>query len=359
MKILILANNDIGLYQFRRELISELLKENEVIISCPTGELIRPLEKMGCCFIDTAVDRRGINPKTDFKLLLFYRNIIKKVKPDLIITYTVKPNVYGGLISRIVDIPYAVNITGLGTAFQNNGPLRKFVTLMYKLACKNAKVVFFENSENRKVFIDANIVKAQQTYLLNGAGVNLEHFRVTAYPTGDVTKFLFVGRVMKEKGINELFAAMRKLVGEGVACSLDVLGGYEEDYNKIIQQYEDEGWLHYHGYQRDVRPFIANCHCFVLPSWHEGMANTNLECAAMGRPVITSNIPGCREAVEDGISGFLCERQNTESLVEVMKRFIGLPRKEQEAMGIAGRKRMEKLFDKKTVVEKTIAKILI
>ena len=280
---------------------------------------------------------------------------MKKIQPDLVITYTIKPNVYGGFACRILKIPYAVNITGLGTAFQKDGLLRKIVTRMYKVGCKKAKVVFFENAENRQIFIDEKIVREEQTCLLHGAGVNLDHFYLQDYPVdGTDTRFLFVGRVMKEKGIDELFAAMKKLVADGVPCSLDVLGGYEEDYKSTIKQYEAEGWLRYHGYQSDVRPFIANCHCFVLPSWHEGMANTNLECAASGRPVITSNIHGCLEAVEDGVSGYLCERKNADDLYRVMKRFAELSNTQRRTMGLEGRKRMEDVFDKKKVVDETI-----
>jgi galacturonosyltransferase len=141
-------------------------------------------------------------------------------------------------------------------------------------------------------------------------------------------------------------------------CSLDILGGYEEDYQSRIQQYRSEGWLHYHGYVGDVRPFIAASHCFVLPSWHEGMANTNLECAASGRPIITSNIHGCLEAVEDGVTGFLCEKQNPDDLYRAMKQFAGLPYEQRKAMGLAGRKRMEALFDKNQVVEQTVAHLM-
>lgn len=358
MRVMILANFDLGLYQFRKELIQELLKDNEVIISLPYGELVEPLKNMGCKFIDTPVDRRGINPITDIKLFQNYRRLLKKEKPDIVITYTIKPNVYGGLACRMAKIPYAVNITGLGTAFQGNGMLRKIVTQMYKAGCKKAKVVFFENVENRKIFIDEKIVMEEKACLLNGAGVNLEQFHVLEYPTDNsVTRFLFIGRVMQEKGINELFSAMQKLVADGCRCSLDVLGGYEEDYKGIIEKYESEGWLHYRGYQKDVRPYIEKCHCFVLPSWHEGMANTNLECAASGRPVITSNIHGCLEAVEDGVSGYLCEKQNVEDLYQVMKKFTVLSNEDRKAMGLAGREHMEEYFDKKVVIERTMSKL--
>ena len=167
-------------------------------------------------------------------------------------------------------------------------------------------------------------------------------------------RFLFVGRVMQEKGIDELFSAMERLRDEGAECTLEVLGGYEEDYADTIRRYEEKGWLRYHGYQLDVRPYIENAHCFVLPSYHEGMANTNLECAAMGRPVITSDIPGCREAVVDGKSGLLCRPKDVGSLYEAMRRFLEMTPDQREAMGRAGRQRMETVFDKRLVVAETV-----
>ena len=357
MKILILANFDVGLYQFRRELIEKLLEEHQVLLSLPDGDLVRPLEAMGCRFFDTPMDRRGINPATDMQLFMRYRKLLRWEKPDLVITYTIKPNVYGGMVCRLLRIPYAVNITGLGTAFQSQGMLRKLVTFLYRTALKKAKVVFFENSGNRQVFLDENIVAEEKTCLLSGAGVNLEHYAYVPYPEAGTTRFLFVGRVMKEKGIEELFAAMERLRSEGADCCLDVLGGYEENYAETIRRCEEQGWLHYHGYVTDVRPYIERAHCFVLPSYHEGMANTNLECAAMGRPVITSNIPGCKEAVQEGVSGLLCEPKDSDSLYEAMKRFLNLPPETRAQMGRAGRAHMEAVFDKKKVVMETVKEL--
>lgn len=354
MRILILANNDVGLYQFRRELIQSLLEEHQVLISLPDGGMVRPLEEMGCQFVDTPVDRRGINPATDLKLLVRYVKMLRQYKPDLVITYTIKPNVYGGLACRLLGIPYAANITGLGTAFQKQGMLRKLVVLLNKTALKKAKVVFFENSTNTGVFQQEKIVTSKQCKLLNGAGVNLDHFAYAPYPTEEETRFLFVGRVMKEKGIEELFSAMERLRNEGKNCRLDVLGGYEENYEEAIRCYEEAGWLRYHGYVKDVRPYIEKAHCFVLPSYHEGMANTNLECAAMGRPLITSDIPGCREAVIPGKSGLLCQSQDADSLYDVMKQFLSLSAEERAEMGKAGRRHMEEVFDKKKVVAETM-----
>lgn len=357
MRVLILANFDVGLYQFRKELIQALLKTNEVYISLPYGELVEPLQQMGCHFLNTPLQRRGMNPLRDGKLFFSYRRIFREIKPDLVITYTIKPNIYGGFAARLAGIPCAANITGLGTAFQGTGILRKIVTRMYKISLKKAKVVFFENDENRQIFLDEKIVSEAQTCLLSGAGVNLEHYRVADYPGGEQTKFLFIGRVMREKGVDELIDAMKRLVSEGVNCSLDMLGGFDEDYSRVIRECEEAGWLRYHGYQKDVRPFIAESHCFVLPSWHEGMANTNLECAASGRPVITSRIHGCMEAVEDGVTGFLCERQNAGDLYRVMKTFCTLDNEQRRQMGLAGRQRMERLFDKRDVVEATIRRL--
>ena len=358
-KIVILANNSGGLYDFRGMLMSELISRGDTVIALtPFDDKIDELKSLGAELIETPINRRGLNPVEDFRLFRNYKKFLKDLKPDLVITYTIKPNVYGGIACRLLKIPYAVNITGLGTAFQGNGMLRKLAILMYKVGLKKAKTVFFENAENRQIFIDEKIVKEDKTCLLNGAGVNLEHFEVAEYPSEtETTRFLFIGRVMKEKGIDELFKAMRLLCEDGIDCVLDVVGGCEEDYTEKLRQYENEGWLNYYGYQKDVRPYIANCHCFVLPSWHEGMANTNLECSAMGRPVITSNIHGCLEAVEDGVTGFMCEKQNPQSLYEAMQRFCKLTFDQKKNMGLAACMRMEEIFDKRKVVKETIANL--
>ena len=362
MNILIICNCASGLEVFRGMLIRELVKEDNAvsaIVPLVDNEAERfsekQIEEMGCRLIRIPMERRGMNPLHDLGLLRAYIRVIKQERPDLAITYTIKPNAYGGIACRMLRVPYAANITGLGTAFQNDGLLRKFVTILYKIALRKATVVFFENAENRQTILDAGIICPEQAYLLNGAGVDLEKFSERPYPdNAGETRFLFIGRVMKEKGVDELFAAMRMLRKEGISCTLDVLGNFDEDYSGVIRECEAEGWLCYHGYQKDVRPFIANCHCFVLPSWHEGMANTNLECAASGRPVITSNIHGCMEAVEDGVTGFLCEKQNAESLYQVMKGFCELSREEKQNLGRRGRERMEMYFDKTLVVRNTI-----
>lgn len=358
-KIVILANNSGGLYCFRNELIAELAKDNDVVSSTPFDDKVPELKNIGTRLIETRIERRGMNPFRDFFLFLTYMSLLRKEKPDIIVTYTIKPNVYGGAACRLLGKEYAVNITGLGTAFEGRGFLRKMVTAMYKFALKKAKVVFFENAGNMQIFLDEKIIHKNQAVLLNGAGVNLDRFGVLPYPEHvEETRFLFMGRVMAEKGVNELFEAMRMLKKDGFNCTLDMLGGFDEKYEHKIKEAEAEGWLKYHGYQSNVRPFIGNCHCFVLPSYHEGMANTNLECASSGRPVITSNIPGCREAVIEGVSGLLCEPKNADSLYQAMKQMAEMRREEQKAMGLAGRKHMEDVFDKKKVVEVTMRYVM-
>ena len=359
MRIVIIGNSSSGLYDFRSDLIRKLIQNgNEIIVLTPFGLHVDKLQEMELQVIDTPLERRGLNPLRDLKLLRLYNTVFKEHKPDMVITYTIKPNVYAGLLSRFRGIQYATNITGLGTTFQKKGVLRTFVKSLYKIGLKKAKVVFFENEENRQIFVKERIVKEEKTCRLNGAGVNTERYALTDYPHDNgKTRFLFMGRVMKEKGVDELFKAMHRLHLEKEHCELLMLGGYEEDYEKLIDKYSQEGWLKYYGYQEDVKPFIAQSHCFVLPSWHEGMANTNLESASMGRPVITSNIHGCLEAVEDGVSGFLCEKQNADDLYRVMKKFIALPYEDSKTMGIAGRKRMEDIFDKSKVVDATISRL--
>lgn len=352
-KILILANNGVGLYKFRKELIQKLLKTNEVYISLPYGELIEHLIEMGCHFIDTPVDRRGINPVTDLKLLNKYRKIFNQVEPDLVITYTIKPNIYGGFTARIKKVKYAVNITGLGTAFQNDNLLKKIIIFMYKKALKKVKTVFFENIENRNIFIENRIIEKDKTCLLNGAGVNTEEYQYAEYPNENKhIRFLFIGRIMKEKGIDELLYAAKKIKKEYSDIQFDIVGPMEDGYKNIIDEYVNNNIINYYGYQSDVKPFIKQCHCFIMPSYHEGMANTLLEAGSMGRPLITTNIHGCKEAIKD--NGYLCNAMDKEDLYKKIKKFIELDYKKKVNMSLNSRKHIEKIFDKRKVVKETM-----
>lgn len=359
MNILILTNSDEGLYQFRKELIDALLARHKVSLAMPCEAYAQRFAEKGCALIHTPIDRRGIRPLKDLSLFFRYLKLIRSVQPDIILSYTIKPNIYGGLSSRLYRKAFFANITGLGSAFQGNSLLKRMVCFLYRAALKKAKAVFFENDANQNVFLQSGIIKSAQAVLLPGAGVNLSHFVPLPYPEhSDTTSFLFIGRIMQEKGMEELLEACKRLYDEGFQIRLELLGTYEEDYRTLVSVYEKQGWLHFAGYQDDILPYIQKTHCFVLPSWHEGMANTNLECAACARPLITSNIPGCKEAVIEGKSGLLCEAKNSDSLYAAMRAFLAMPPAERIAMGLAGRAHMEQVFDKQAVVEKTLAQML-
>lgn len=355
-RVLVLANNDVGLYRFRKDLLAAFLSAgHEVYISLPNGDFVPELVRLSCHFIDTPIERRGMNPLHDSKLFRQYRTMLKEVKPDLVLTYTIKPNIYGGLACRMAHIPYAVNITGLGSAIENGGWLKRFVLALYKPALKGAKVVFFENTGNRDTLVATGVVPNGRDIVLNGAGVNLEDYPYQPYPQEGPVRFLFVGRVMHEKGVDELFAAAKRMKQEyGDGVEFHIVGSFEEAYKPIMDELEQAGVVKYHGYQSDMKPLYAMASCIVLPSYHEGMSNVLLEAAASGRPLITSDIPGCREAVENGVSGYLCPTKNADALCDAMQRFVDLPESWRAEMGRRGRERMEQKFDKRIIVKETI-----
>lgn len=352
---LILANHSGGLYDFRKDLILELRKQGRVTAVVPRNNRWEQLAEIVDDLIELPIDRRGLNPIHDLSLFRKYRRILKERKPDLVITYTIKPNIYGGIACRMAKTPYAANITGLGSAIVNGGLLKHFVLKLYRLALKKSGVVFFENSANRDMIVQAGIIPEEKTVLLNGAGVNLDDYPFQQYPQESPVRFLFVGRVMKEKGVEEFFCAAKRIKAEyGDYVAFSVAGSYEEQYKLEVEALEEAGVLTFLGYRKDMVAVYGEAHCLVLPSYHEGMSNVLLEAAASGRPLITTDIPGCREAVKEGISGFLCKPKDAESLYAAMRRFLECSMLEHQKMGLAGRKHTEECFDKRTVVQKTL-----
>lgn len=354
-KVLIITNHSYMLYRFRLELIQALMREHEVVLCMPFVGHEEDFQALGLRCIETDVDRRGINPVTDGKLFAAYRRILKAERPDLVITYSIKPNIYGALACSLLGIPCCANVQGLGTAFQRKG-LAAFVTLLYKLAFRKVQTVFFENEGNAAIFREKGILTAERQTVLPGAGINLEAYPLTPYPEHEGIHFLYLGRIMREKGMNELFDAMRRLHRQyGNQVLLELVGFFEDEYKEQVTQLASEGIAVFHGFQSEPQPYYAGADCVVLPSYHEGMSNVLLEAAAMGRPVITSDIPGCREAVEDGVSGYLCRVKDADSLYEQMCRMVETDPDRRRTMGLAGRAKMEREFEKNAVVAATAA----
>ncbi len=354
-KILILTNHSYMLYRFRTELIQTLMRSHEVVLSMPFVGHEADFMAMGLRCIETEVDRRGIDPRRDLKLFAFYRRLLQAEKPDMVITYSIKPNIYGGWACQITGIPYCANVQGLGTAFQKRG-LAQMVTVMYRTALHKAKTVFFENQGNAGEFLSRHIIPARKVTVLNGAGINLETYAAQPYPENDRVRFLYLGRLMAEKGVGELLTAMKRLYQElGDRVALDIVGFYDDEACRTqAEELVAMGAAVFHGFQPEPRPYYAAADCVVLASYHEGMSNVLLEASATARPVITSDICGCREAVDAGVTGELCAVKDADSLYRQMKKMALLSREEREQMGLAARKKMERQFDKQVVVRNTI-----
>lgn len=345
-RVLILTNSSGGLYDFRNEFVDALLAENEVIISLPDDVKTKELQAEGARIIQTPIHRRGINPLEDMKLYFAYRRLMKELKPDLVVTYTIKPNIYGGFCAGRLKIPYISTVTGLGGAFDRSGLFVRLIVGMYRAGLKHAACVFFQNEENRGIFRKYGIV-GKKDRLVMGSGVNLERHSCEPYPERKETHFLFVGRVMKERGILEFVEAARKLHSDKVF--FEILGFCDEDYQEMLDELERKDIIHQHGFHTEVHPFLTDADAIVVASFHEGMSNTLIEAAATGRPVIASNISGCMEAFEEGKTGLGFTPGSSEELIEALERFLELPYEKRSEMGREARKKMEREFDRKFV----------
>lgn len=360
MKILILSNFGMGMFKFRLELVKKLLDEkHEVIISFPRDEYANAFIEIGCAFFDSPLDRRGINPIKDIELIFNYHKLIKKVKPDLVFSYTIKPNIYGGLVSRINKVPFIPTVTGLGSTFQAKGALHLVITLLYKFSIRKSKCIIFQNRHNKEIF-EKKIFKHQNSIIVSGSGVNIDNYQYIDYPKNNgVTRFIYVGRIMKDKGIDELLKAARILLNDRYNVTFDFVGFCESGYDEVIDRHVREGIITFHGPQKDVKQYIAQSHALVLPSHHEGLSNVLLEASAIGRPVIASNIPGCIETFEDRVTGFSFEVRDTQSLLITLKEFISLEYQAKENMGINARKKIISDFNRNDVVQQYLNQINI
>lgn len=348
--VLLLANNCGGLISFRKELLTSLIATGyNVVVHIPHHPRINEVENLGCRVVKASnLERKGMNPLKDIALLKEYIFIIRHTKPSVVLTYTIKPNIYGGMASSFCKVPYIVNITGLGEAVENPGLLQKLTVALYRIAMHNASKIFFQNSANQQFFANRKINNNAHE-IIPGSGVNLAHHHLESYPAPDKPiRFNFISRIMKQKGIEEYLACAKHFVGK---AEFHILGDCEEDYKSVLDNLSKNGVIIYHGLQNDVRPYIAASHCLIHPSFYpEGISNVLLESAAAGRPVITTNRPGCREIVDNGISGFIVEQRNTQQLIEKVDDFIKLSYEQKKQMGLCGRRKVENEFDRNIVI---------
>lgn len=358
MKILILANNDVGLYKFRRELLETLIQEHEVFISVPNGEFVPKIQAIGCQILPcNCLDRRGTNPIQELKLLLHYRKILKDIRPDIVFTYTIKPNVYGGMACAGLGIPYVANITGLGTAVENGGLMQKITLTLYKMGLKKAQKVFFQNAENQNYMVKQGIVKGAYD-LLPGSGVNLSQYQCLPYPDKDTVDFVFIARVMKEKGIDQYLDAAKEIRKRYPETRFHICGFCEQDYQTELEALDQQGVVIYHGLVSDMTQIYKIAACTVHPTYYpEGLSNVLLESCASGRPIITTNRSGCREVVDDGANGFVVREKDSADLIEKIERFLALSVEDRKKMGIAGRGKVEKEFNRQIVIDKYLAEM--
>jgi galacturonosyltransferase len=361
MKILILTNYANGLWLFRKELLYMFLADNNsVLVSLPPDENVEKLNNIEVQghklkIIDTPFERRGNNPVKDIGLFRKYLSLLKNEKPDVVLTYTIKPNLYGGLACRIKKVPYICNITGLGTAIENGGMLSKILLKFYSISMKGAKRVFFQNIKNRD-FMNSHNVAVNNNKMLPGSGVNLEKHPFIEYTSeNDGIKILAVIRIMKDKGIDEYFEAADIIGTRHKNVEFRLVGEYDETemehYEPIIKKLENKGVIRYYGHIDNVHEVMADSHIIVHPSYHEGLSNVLLEAAACGRPVMAGNINGCKETFLDGVSGLAFDIKNTQSLVDTIEKMLSLTYDERKAMGIEGRRWVEKKFDRNIVLQ--------
>jgi len=357
--VLILSNHFITLYAFRRELIAKLVADGyRVVLSMPADERNSFFSALGCEVIETAVARHGINPVADLRLILKYRAVMKVVEPDVVLSFTIKPNIYGSIASRMLGIQHISNITGTGEVFLSESLISKIIRALYRVSIRRDHKVFFQNSSDQAYFASHGLV-GNNHELLPGSGVNLEEHPVVDLPPDDVVKFIFVGRVMKIKGIDEYLECARA-VREKFRNTRFFVAGFIEDerYRGLIEQSQRAGCVDYIGFRDDLAEWIARCHCTVLPSHGgEGVPNALLESAATGRACIASDIAGARDVVDDGANGFLFQAHSSDDLTRSVIRFVELSFDEKRAMGLAGRRKVEGRFDRERVIDAYLREI--
>ena len=351
--VLFLANHFITLYAFRRELIERLAKQgHRVVLSLPPDAQNAYFRDLGCEIIETPKSRRGLNPLKDLDLLRRYRRIMRKVRPDIIFSYTSKPDIYGSMASTSLGLRQVCNITGRGNSLAYDNALAAVVRSLYRVSISKCFKVFFQNTDDRDYFIRHHIVRDNWA-VIPGSGVNLERHVLTPMPDDGEIRFLYIGRIMSVKGIDQLLdcaVAIRRRHPN----TRFLLAGFVEQaqYVQKLKDYQAAGFVEHLGFQKDIDAVIRRCHCTILPSHGgEGIPNAVLESAATGRACIVSNVPGSRDAVEDGVTGYVFEPGSSADLIDKAERFLALSKEARERMGLAGHEKVAREFDREIVIK--------
>ncbi|ASO27812.1 glycosyl transferase [Vibrio anguillarum] len=363
MKLVMVANTAWSVFNFRHSLIKELLRCGvQLYVIAPEDKFSIKLADMGCQVLDLPMQAKGVNPLADFGLMLRLLRYYREIKPDFIIHYTIKPNIYGSLAAKLAGIPSLAITTGLGYTFVNQNVVSQLARQLYKFAFRYPKEVWFLNEDDRSVFLEHHLIEPDKAVLLHGEGVNLNHFVPSNKPQPDENiRFLLIARMLRDKGVCEFVEAARQIRKQYPQVIFQLLGDCSVPNPSVIgreeiAQWEKEGVVEYLGTTDDVRPIIAQADCLVLPSYYrEGIPRTLMEGAAMAKPIITTDNVGCRDVVLDGQTGYLCEVKNALSLAQRCELFLTLSDSEKQAMGKAGRAFMEDKFDEKWVIKQYFA----
>jgi len=361
-------NSSWNVYNFRLSLITSLQKKGyHITVIAPKDAYSEKLITHGCDFEDVPMDSRGINPVRDIVLIWTLYKAYKKLRPDVVLHYTVKPNIYGTIAASMLRIPMINNVCGLGTVFLKSGLVSLIATSLYKIAFHFPNKVFFQNEDDLALFIRKKLIRPQITDLIPGSGIDLDKFKPEETPDNQDTSakpftFLVISRLIYDKGIMEYVEAINILKEKGINARFQLLGAKDPAHKRgipleVIDKWIREGLIEYLGTAEDVRPVISNSDCVVLPSYREGLPRTLLEAASFEKPIITTNTPGCRHVVKNHLNGYLCEVRDAHDLAEKMYTIYHKSNEERTNMGKAGRLLVKEKYDEKIVIDRYLHSI--
>lgn len=362
-RVLISVNTAWNFINFRASLISNLVAEGyEVVAVAAPDEYMAHVDVLGCRFIALPIDNQGTHPGRDLWLFLRLLFLLRCERPDVFLGYTIKPNVYGSMAAHILGIPVINNITGLGAVFIKDSWLAQLVRSLYYLALSRSTKVYFQNDDDRQMFISRGLVSPEVADRLPGSGINLAKFIPTPLPSRTYVRFLLIARMLWDKGVGEFVEAARLLKRRGVKADFCLLGFLDVQNPSAISRMQintwvNEGVVRYLGVSNDVRDEIQSADCIVLPSYREGTPRTLLEAAAMARPIVATDVAGCRDVVDNGVNGYLCKVKDPVDLADKMDAILSLSLKARETMGQRGRVKVEKEFDERIVINKYLEAI--